>query len=235
MAKLAALLESGVNLKTSLREVGLTEIPDQLRLAISLGAPLVPLLRSMNQLEQSCLRAQAELEQALAVPRATRQLLAWLPLITLFLSVAAGLVSIDALLSPISLICVLLGLALLLLGLWLTKRMLHEVEEEFSLRELQDFSIAISSGLTLAKVEKLFPHLPSNSSVNRLTKLSQKTGARLSDLVSSEIESSLSQQLSEKISALRRLSVRILIPLGLTTLPAFMLFIIPPIVVGFTK
>ena len=123
MAKLAALLESGVNLKTSLREVGLTEIPDQLRLAISLGAPLVPLLRSMNQLEQSCLRAQAELEQALAVPRATRQLLAWLPLITLFLSVAAGLVSIDALLSPISLICVLLGLALLLLGLWLTKRM----------------------------------------------------------------------------------------------------------------
>jgi hypothetical protein len=73
MAKLAALLESGVNLKTSLREVGLTEIPDQLRLAISLGAPLVPLLRSMNQLEQSCLRAQAELEQALAVPRAAQR------------------------------------------------------------------------------------------------------------------------------------------------------------------
>ena len=130
MAKLAALLESGVNLKTSLREVGLTEIPDQLRLAISLGAPLVPLLRSMNQLEQSCLRAQAELEQALAVPRATRQLLAWLPLITLFLSVAAGLVSIDAVLSPISLICVLLGLALLLLGLWLTKRMLVDKWDE---------------------------------------------------------------------------------------------------------
>jgi len=147
----------------------------------------------MNQLEQSCLRAQAELEQALAVPRATRQLVAWLPLITLFLSVAAGLVSIDALLSPISLACVLLGLALLLLGLWLTKRMLQQVEEEFFLRELQDFSIAISSGLTLAQVEKLFPHLPSNSSVNRLTKPSQKTGARLSDLVSSEIESSLRQ------------------------------------------
>lgn len=235
MAKLAALLESGVNLKTSLNEVGLSEIPDQLKLAISLGAPLVPLLRTMNQLEQNRLRAQGELEQALAIPRATRKLLAWLPLITLFLSLAAGLVSFEALLSPISLACLFIGLGLIFLGLWLTKRMLQQVKEVFSLRELQDFSIAISSGLNLAKIEKLFPHLLRSDSVNRLTKLSQKTGARLSDLVASEIELSLSQQLAQKISDLRRLSVRILIPLGLTTLPAFMLFILPPIVVGFTK
>jgi tight adherence protein B len=235
MAKLAALLESGVNLKTSLNEVGLSEFPDQLKLAISLGAPLVPLLRSLNQLEQNRLRAQGELEQALAIPRATRKLLAWLPLITLFLSVAAGLVSIEALLSPISLACLLIGFGLIFLGLWLTKRMLQQVRGDFSLRELQDFSIAISSGLTLATIERLFPDLLRNDSVDRLTKLSQKTGARLSGLVASEIESSLSQQLSQKISDLRRLSVRILIPLGLTTLPAFMLFILPPIVVGFTK
>jgi hypothetical protein len=113
--------------------------------------------------------------------------------------------------------------------------MLQQVNGDFSLRELQDFSIAIFSGLTLAKIERLFPDLLRNESVYRLTKLSQKTGARLSGLVASEIESSLSQQLSQKISDLRRLSVRILIPLGLTTLPAFMLFILPPIVVGFTK
>ena len=113
--------------------------------------------------------------------------------------------------------------------------MLREVDFDFSLRDLQDFSIAIASGLSLANVEQLFPHLQSNSTVQRLAKLSQKTGARLSELVASEIEASLSQQLSEKISDLRRLSVRILIPLGLTTLPAFMLFIIPPIVVGITK
>lgn len=235
MAKLAALLESGVNLKTSLNEVGLSKIPDQLKLAISLGAPMVPLLKSLSQLEQNRLRAQGELEQALAIPRATRKLLAWLPLVTLFLSLAAGLVSIEALLSPISLACLLVGVGLIFLGLWLTKRMLQQVNGDFSLRELQDFSIAISSGLTLAKIERLFPDLLRNESVYRLTKLSQKTGARLSGLVASEIESSLSQQLSQKISDLRRLSVRILIPLGLTTLPAFMLFILPPIVVGFTK
>ena len=235
MAKLAALLESGVNLKTSLNEVGLSKIPDQLKLAISLGAPMVPLLRSLNQLEQNRLRAQGELEQALAIPRATRKLLAWLPVVTLLLSLAAGLVSIEALLSPISLACLLVGVGLIFLGLWLTKRMLQQVNGDFSLRELQDFSIAISSGLTLAEIEKLFPDLLRNESVYRLTKLSQKTGARLSGLVASEIESSLSQQLSQKISDLRRLSVRILIPLGLTTLPAFMLFILPPIVVGFTK
>lgn len=235
MAKLAALLQSGVSLKTSLSEVGLATIPDQLKLAISLGAPLVPLLKSMNQLEQNRLRAEGELEQALAVPKATRRLLIWLPVITLFLSMAAGLVSLAAILSPMSLACILLGLGLLLLGSRITQKLLQGVNQEFSLRDLQDFSIAIASGLSLSRVEKLFPHLVEHPEVNRLKILSQKTGARLSDLVASEIEASLSRQLFEKVSALRRLSVRILIPLGLTTLPAFMLFIIPPIFVGFTK
>ena len=151
----------------------------------------------------------------------------WLPIITLFLSMAAGLVSLEAILSPMSLACILLGLGLLLLGSRITQKMLQGVNQEFSLRALQDFSIAIASGLSLSSVEKLFPHLVEHPEVN--------TGARLSDLVASEIEASLSRQLFEKVSALRRLSVRILIPLGLTTLPAFMLFIIPPIFVGFTK
>ena len=235
MAHLAALLQSGVNLKTAIKEIGLVDIPPQLRLAISLGSPLIPFLRSMNQQEQNRLRAYGELEQALAVPRATRRLLIWLPIITLFLSLAAGLVSFEALFSPISMACIFAGLALLYLGSRISQKMLREVDFDFSLRDLQDFSIAIASGLSLANVEQLFPHLQSNSTVQRLAKLSQKTGARLSELVASEIEASLSQQLSEKISDLRRLSVRILIPLGLTTLPAFMLFIIPPIVVGITK
>jgi len=235
MAQLAALLQSGVNLKTAIKEIGLVDIPPQLRLAISLGSPLIPLLRSMNQQEQNRLRADGELEQALAVPRATRRLLIWLPIITLFLSLAAGLVSIEALFSPISMACIFAGLALLYLGSRISQKMLREVDFDFSLRDLQDFSIAIASGLSLANVEQLLPHLQDNSTVQRLAKLSQKTGARLSELVASEIEASLSQQLSEKISDLRRLSVRILIPLGLTTLPAFMLFIIPPIVVGITK
>ena len=235
MAKLAALLQSGVNLKTSLQELGIVAIPEKLQLAISLGSPLIPLLKSMNQLEQNQLRASGELEQALAVPRATRRLLIWLPLITLLLSLAAGLVSFQALLSPISLTCSAFGLVLLFIGSRATKRMLQAVNGEFSLQELQDFSIAISSGLSLSAIENQFPHLLRNSQVNRLKSLSQKTGARLTDLVSSEIDISLSAQLSEKISELRRLSVRILIPLGLTTLPAFMLFIIPPIVVGVTE
>lgn len=235
MTQLAALLQSGVNLKTAIKEIGLVDIPPQLGLAISLGSPLIPLLRSMNQQEQNRLRADGELEQALAVPRATRRLLIWLPIITLFLSLAAGLVSIEALFSPISMACIFAGLALLYLGSRISQKMLREVDFDFSLRDLQDFSIAIASGLSLANVEQLLPHLQNNSTVQRLAKLSQKTGARLSELVASEIEASLSQQLSEKISDLRRLSVRILIPLGLTTLPAFMLFIIPPIVVGITK
>ena len=71
--------------------------------------------------------------------------------------------------------------------------------------------------------------------VARLVSLTNRTGAALSSLVSSEIENGLQAQLSEKIAAARVLSVRLLIPLGLTTLPAFMLFTIPPTLVGLTN
>jgi hypothetical protein len=68
-----------------------------------------------------------------------------------------------------------------------------------------------------------------------LIKVTRRTGAALSELVKSEIENTLKRQLSEKITLLRELSVRLLIPLGLTTLPAFMLFTIPPTMVGLAK
>lgn len=233
--KLASLLQAGIDLKTSLAELGYREVPAELRMATQLGAPLKTLLISLADQQESSLRAKAELAQALAMPRMTRRLLLWLPALTLALTLLTGITTLRSLSNPLVLVSLLAGTGLLLIGNRISRKMLSVVDDSFSISELQQFSIAISAGLTTGQISKLFPNLLNNPAVESLIKLTGRTGAALSQLVKSEIENTLRQQLSQKITFLRELSVRLLIPLGLTTLPAFMLYTIPPTMVGLAK
>lgn len=229
---LSSLLDAGVDLKTSLNELNIRELPDDVELAIELGAPLKTLLISLATQQESGAKAQAELAQAMAMPKATKRLLLWLPVLTLALTLLTGISSLDSLTNPLVIVAILLGSALLYVGHRISRRLLLTLNEIFDVADLQKFAIAISCGLTTGQIANRFPDLLSSSQVARLVSLTNRTGAALSNLVSSEIENALQAQLSEKIAAARVLSVRLLIPLGLTTLPAFMLFTIPPTLVG---
>lgn len=235
LRQLAALLSAGVDLKTALSELKVTDLPEELVLGIRLGAPLKTLLISLSAQQESLDRAIAELNQALAMPRATRRLLLWLPALTLALTVLTGISSLASLINPLVLISLLLGSLLLLLGNRISNRMLSGIDYEFSISELQKFSVAIAAGMNVGQIANHFPNLLSSERVTKLVSLTKRTGAGLTALVESEIENTLQRQLAEKIAALRTLSVRLLIPLGTTTLPAFMLFTIPPTMVGLTK
>ena len=235
LRELAALLSAGIDLKTALKQVDFQKLPRELELAISLGAPLKTLLISLANQQESEQKAKAELAQALAVPRATRRLLLWLPFATLLFTLLLGISSLASLGNPLVLASLALGACLLLAGNKITKRMLSGFSSDFYLTELQQFLIAVKAGMTTGEINKSFPHLLPNSRIRKLIELTNQTGASLGALIESEIENSIQTQLSEKVTALRQLSVRLLIPLGLTTLPAFMLFTIPPTMVGLTK
>lgn len=235
MAKLAAMLSSGVSLKMALRELDLVEIPDSLRLGLELGAPLIPLLRSLDRQSQNQLRATGELAQALAVPNTTRRLLLWLPFLTLGLTLVTGIISLESLINPLVLVSLIAGSALLLLGNRITGKMLRGFRNHFDISDLQELQLALTAGLNLSQIASRFPRLMMSPQVASLLNLSRKTGARLTSLTESHIEAELSGQLTRKVTELRALSVKLLIPLGLTTLPAFMLFTIPPTLVGLTK
>lgn len=235
LRSLSSLLEAGVDLKGSLLELEIQNLPSEVELAIELGAPLKTLLISLANQQEGSERAQAELAQAMAMPRATKRLLLWLPLLTLLLTIASGISSLSALTNPLVVGSILLGSGLLYLGHRISSRLLRSLDGSFQIAELQKFSIALATGLTTGQIAQRFPELLSHSKVKSLIALTNRTGAALGKLVSSEIENSLQRQLSEKIAAARVLSVRLLIPLGLTTLPAFMLFTIPPTLVGLTN
>lgn len=232
---LSSLLDAGVDLKTSLSELNVRELPGDVELAIELGAPLKTLLISLATQQESGAKAKAELAQAMAMPKATKRLLLWLPVLTLALTFLTGISGLNSLTNPLVIVSILLGSALLYLGHRISSRLLLTLNENFDVADLQKFAIAIACGLTTGQIANRFPDLLTSSTVARLVSLTNRTGASLSKLVGSEIENVLQAQLSEKIAAARVLSVRLLIPLGLTTLPAFMLFTIPPTLVGLTN
>lgn len=229
--ELASLLDSGVDLKTALTQADGFDLAP-IRFAIDAGAELVPILWQLEQQLRNAERANSQLAQALAVPTATRKLLLWLPVLSLGLAQFFGLSSLSAYANPLVLVALLLALMLLAIGSKISHRQLVAAKSEFDVSALQDFLVCVSAGLNLGQIAQHRPELFSNQRVRELRQLSEATGAALTPLIQGAIERSQASQLADQIEKLQQLSVRILIPLGLTTLPAFLLFTIPPILVG---
>lgn len=230
-AELASLLESGVDLKTALYQADGFDLTP-VRFAIDSGAELVPILWQHERQLRNSEQASAQLTQALAVPTATRKLLIWLPALSLVIAQFMGLTSLSDYANPLVLFSLLLGVLLLVLGSKISARQLASAQMALDMSALQDFLVCISAGLNLSQIARHRPDLLADERVSRLQQLSISTGAALMPLVGAAIERSLASQLAKQIEKLQQLSVRILIPLGLTTLPAFLLFTIPPILVG---
>ena len=234
--RLQSLLSSGLPLRSALEHSGYASLSPLALEAIKLGSPLQRILGQLDEIELQQQQAVAELNQALAVPKATRALLSWLPAFALVASQLMGLSSLSALVHPVSLIAIALGFALILLGRRLTGSMLIEPKlDQTAIYSLQLFGVAIASGLGLSQTLRRYPELSSSPPVMELVAVSKTTGCSLSSLVQSTIRSEISNASAALMTELRELSVKLLIPLGLTTLPAFLLFTIPPIFIGITN
>ena len=234
--RLQSLLSSGLPLRSALEHSGTATLSPLAIEAIKLGSPLRRVLSQLDEIELQQQRALAELNQALAVPKASRALLSWLPAFALVASQLMGLSSLSALVHPISLIAIALGFALILLGRKLTGSMLIEPRlDQSAIYSLQLFGVAMASGLGLSQTLRRYPELGSSAAVTELVNVSKTTGCSLSSLVQSTIQSEITNSSAALMTELRELSVKLLIPLGLTTLPAFLLFTIPPIFIGITN
>jgi len=234
--RLQSLLSSGLPLRSALEHSGTATLSPLAIEAIKLGSPLRRVLSQLDEIELQQQRALAELNQALAVPKATRALLSWLPAFALVASQLMGLSSLSALVHPVSLIAIALGFGLILLGRKLTGSMLVEPRlDQSAIYSLQLFGVAIASGLGLSQTLRRYPELGSSAAVMELVNVSKTTGCSLSSLVQSTIQLEITNSSAALMTELRELSVKLLIPLGLTTLPAFLLFTIPPIFIGITN
>ena len=239
-AILAGLLSAGVPFQQAVDMADPDTLPEKFKefiaLAFELGAPLVPTLIQLEQQLRHEERTDQEIAQAQAVPQATRTLLLWLPVVSFVFAQVMGLGTFQGLWHPVGAVSAALAAGLLYLGFRLSGSMLKRFMEPkpdptISLMVLR---IGLSAGEPLSRITKRL-ELVAPGGATELVDLSSKTGARLSFLIDSELEQLNQKLLSERIEAARKLSVRLLIPLSLTTLPAFLLLTLPPIIIGFTQ
>ena len=120
-AMLAGLLSAGVPFPKAIELADPKDLPDKFRdfivLAFELGAPLVPTLSQLEVQLRHEERTSQEIDQAQAVPQATRTLLIWLPVVSFVLAQIMGLGTFTGILHPVGALAALLAGALLVRGL----------------------------------------------------------------------------------------------------------------------
>ena len=255
----AALLEAGLPLREVDAQLGADR--DQLNdgeeqrlsrmvsFGRDLGIPLADLMRSWAaQLEQQAEQGR-QLESAFAAPRATAFLVTGLPVLSIAMAQLAGLNPLAALAgSRLAQLSAIVGTFFLVLGWLVMRRMMTRAKPDGrdAGELLALFAQSLLSGLpTKTCFELTCLHLGLGgeplgdrelewqfAESRRLMDYSLTTGSSLRDLLIAQASVRRSQSFAAQRSTIERLGVRLMIPLGLVVLPAFVLIGVVPVTVG---
>lgn len=245
---MSALLRAGVNPRQvmeystgALDSVGKStraQVEQVWGFAVRQGASLSDALEQLHKNQTQAAALAEKLKQANAVPKSTRQLMIWLPPISLALAELGGLHPIAGLLTPLGASFAAIGMGLLFLGWYLSGQMLSNqakpLEQFLGLVMVQ---LGLKSGLSIdsARIAVQVEHpLSSIESrvVDEVNAVSRATGAPVLDLLQAALAKLLAEQESSRLESVSKLSVRLLLPLSLTVIPAMLLLTVIPIFIG---
>lgn len=249
LGQLIALLRAGLSFHQSERAAKITELSAgaansyrYLREIVltSGGQPAQAMERVRQVIEES----QAQLrrvELANASPRATVRLVLWLPVAALVIGQFTGMGSLQVLFrAPLALASVLIGGFLLAIGSYWSSRLLRTarilpIDEAIY---FDGIAIALSAGLPTDRALELAVRNAGLSKelqieLQEIVDLSKSTGAALGKLLIEKADSIRGEVNYKKTLALEKLSVRLMIPLGASVLPAFALIAVVPLAMSF--
>ncbi len=227
-----------------------------------LGLPLAQTLSDMAERIDQRAEVERELESAFAAPRATARLMLWLPLLSLAVAQLAGLGPFQTLArNGLAQASVGAGTLLLAAGWFAMRHMIAKRQpnraDEGELLDL--FADTLLSGLSTNDCFELAAaHLDEvRASVSlgsregaasteaadrdrlrqfgearRLMDFAFANGVRLRSLLLATASAQRAQSRAAQREAIERLSVQLMIPLGLVVLPAFVLIGVLPVAIG---
>jgi tight adherence protein B len=230
--KFAALLAAGVSQQQAIDMSGVKNQShfSTLRLAIDAGSPAIDAARVLARVQTIENETRDEIEQAQQVPISTKKLMLWLPWFGLMLAELTGLGVFQALLSPVGLLLLGIAAGLSYLGHRISERMIKAATEisKPPQQPMLKLAIFVQTGIQLGEALRLCDI----SKQSELIQFALQSGANLKLLLQSQIESDLAAWRNRSLVAAKQLSVRLMLPLGLTTLPAFLLLTVAPILLG---
>jgi tight adherence protein B len=254
--ELAGLLKSGMPANLAREELGIDL--DQLSelqaaqfnsvwsLAMSSGGAVSGAIQALGETFRETGRHKREIQLAFAGPKATARLVSWLPAAGIIGGQLMGMRPINAIFTnPIAGLSVAIGLAFLAVGRIWTKSILSKAAPSENDPGLFFDSVrfGVTAGLPLSKAietassaSQLHLSTPPDAAVlarlARMAEINRSSGASISDLLAAEALVRREQQRFAESTALAKLSVRLMIPLGVLTLPAFVLSTIVPVAIS---
>ena len=212
------------------------------RVATTAGAPLAPSLAQFAAGLRSLADAQRDTEVALAGPVATSRLVMALPAVGVVFGMLLGFNTLGTLLTTVpGIACLVLGGALLLVGTRWNRRLVQRAHPTDVLPglQLELLAIAVSGGGSLdralasvssALLECGLP--PLDGTADATLALSARAGVPARALLLAEADDARRSARAAAQSAAAVLAVKLMLPLGLCVLPAFMLLTVAPMVIA---
>jgi tight adherence protein B len=214
------------------------------QVATEAGAPLAPSLRDFSRSLRELADAQREIAVALAAPIATSRLVMALPVVGVLFGLVLGFDTLGTLFGSVpGLVCLVLGVALMLLARsWNGRLVASARPEDLTPGLVFDLmAIAVSGGGALDRAEESVAVAigavglegdVDTRGVEGVLALSRRAGVPAAELLRSEADEA---RRSARASAAKKasvLSVRLMLPLGLCVLPAFMLLGVAPLLIA---
>lgn len=193
-------------------------------LAIRAGSPVSEALQMMQVSMEQRRKFLAELENLSSTPKATRELLTWLPLIGLAVAQVIGLNPLSALSSTLGLIVICFSTGLIVLGFVLSRNISKSLSASMprtSLKPLKS-AIRLKAGVSLGELRLK----------QDVFRKALEAGAPLAEILVQQYLHNQQVEFEKKRDLLATGSIKLLIPLGLTSLPAFVLITVFPLLIS---
>lgn len=254
--ELAGLLKSGMpaNLARSelqsqlelLSPIQLSQLDSVWLQAIRSGASISGAMQALGEVFLLTAKNRREIELAFASPKATAKLVTWLPAVSLGLAQLFGLNPLSAVVkSPIALLSLIFGFVLLFIGrFWAQSIVKKATPSEIDPGLFFDsIRFGLAAGLPMPRAVEAAqeamlkdlhqePDGVSMSRLQRIVTINRSSGASISELLAAEALARREEKRFLEAEKLAKLSVRLMIPLGTLTLPAFVFSAIVPVAIS---
>lgn len=250
LKRLASLVRAGVPVSKAV--ASFDQLPNNLEVDYYLALAKISGSAIAQELE-ACAKSvllrenvRSKIHLAQVSPKATAKLLLVLPILTLGLSQLSG-VNVLGTLSSKPALAFSLGLGLGLLGLakWISGILIAKAsaKESFEGSLLLGLGLLVSSGMNYKKAmelatdiySKVFGEQPSAREVREIVNVGEylsQSGSSITELLRSKADEIQMEKLQKSQIAAEKLGIRLLLPLGLVVIPAFLLIAVLPLTVS---
>ncbi|WP_405372388.1 MULTISPECIES: type II secretion system F family protein [unclassified Microbacterium] len=205
--------------------------------AITVGAPLADSLRGLADALRDAHQARDDVRTALAEPQTTARLIGWLPLVAVGLGAALGFDPLRALTHPVGVACIVAGVLLMLITHRWTRALVARAQPGDDIPGLRAevVAIALAGGVSIPRalaVVESAAGSETDADTAAVLDLSRSAGAPAVELLRADAAARRQAARTEGRLRAAALSSRLLLPLGVCTLPAFLLLGVGPMLLS---